>query len=258
MKTQDFGDKYRPKRFSDFVGNKPVIQKLKNIIKRGSPPNGLLIHGPMGTGKTSLAKVFLKGLHCKDYSDDVCGKCESCISFDKYRTLTGYSAYDCTTLTGKALRSIIREVEVPPWWSEIDLHTNVFEEFDLIKPSLQEEFLTPLEIRDAIFIFLLIDLNKIIPPLRQRVSILKIDPPEFEEVIPWLQRICKEEGIVVEDVRALERLAYCADRLPRESLRLLQEIFYLGEPVSLNSLKEVVRNSLAKDNKKLLSIFSDD
>ena len=87
---------------------------------------------------------------------------------------------------------------------------------------------------------------------------MKTDPPEFEEVIPWLQRICKEEGIVVEDVRALERLAYCADRLPRESLRLLQEIFYLGAPVSLNSLKEVVRNNLAKDNKKLLSILSDD
>jgi len=64
---QDFRGKYRPRTFSEFVGNANAIRILKNIVRSGSLRKGILIHGPAGTGKTTLAQVFLRSVFCKNF-----------------------------------------------------------------------------------------------------------------------------------------------------------------------------------------------
>jgi DNA polymerase-3 subunit gamma/tau len=82
--TSDFRMKYRPKKFSEVIGNKSIIQILKNIVTSHRIPNGILFHGPSGTGKSSLAYVFVKALNCLDFEEDVCGNCENCLLMDVY------------------------------------------------------------------------------------------------------------------------------------------------------------------------------
>ena len=73
--------KYRPKTFSDVVGQEVVIKILKNSILTGKIGHAYIFSGPRGTGKTSIAKIFSKAVNClENDSGDLCGKCSVCLS----------------------------------------------------------------------------------------------------------------------------------------------------------------------------------
>lgn len=57
-------EKYRPKTLDDFIGNDSVLTNVRNYISRGELTNHILLHGPAGTGKTSLAKLIVKSIPC--------------------------------------------------------------------------------------------------------------------------------------------------------------------------------------------------
>ena len=74
--------KYRPKSFSEVIGQDHAVVALRNIIKNQKIHNGYIFSGTRGIGKTSLARLFAKALNCHQYDSDngdVCNKCPSCI-----------------------------------------------------------------------------------------------------------------------------------------------------------------------------------
>jgi len=72
--------KYRPKKFSEVVGQAALIQIMKNSIKYDKVNPVYLFFGPFGTGKTSLARVFAMVLNCLSPVDgEPCTACESCL-----------------------------------------------------------------------------------------------------------------------------------------------------------------------------------
>ena len=73
--------KYRPKKFSDVVGQDVVVKILRNSIIENKIGHAYIFAGPRGIGKTSIAKIFSKAVNCLNSIDgDLCGKCESCIN----------------------------------------------------------------------------------------------------------------------------------------------------------------------------------
>ena len=77
--------KYRPKTFSDVVGQDVVKTVLKNSISSNQISHAYIFSGPRGTGKTSIAKIFAKAVNCRQpVEGDLCGECEVCSSsFDE-------------------------------------------------------------------------------------------------------------------------------------------------------------------------------
>ena len=71
--------KFRPKNFSEVVGQDHIIQTLKNQIKSGRIGHAYLFTGGRGTGKTSTAKIFARAINCLNPKDgEPCNECEIC------------------------------------------------------------------------------------------------------------------------------------------------------------------------------------
>ncbi|HBT90314.1 MAG TPA: DNA polymerase III subunit gamma/tau, partial [Ruminococcaceae bacterium] len=75
--------KWRPKKFSEVVGQPQVTVTLKNELKSGRIAHAYLFTGSRGTGKTTCAKILAKAVNCLHPVDgDPCGECEICRGID--------------------------------------------------------------------------------------------------------------------------------------------------------------------------------
>ena len=59
--------KYRPRKFSEVVGQEHVVRTLMGALTTGRIGHAFLFTGPRGTGKTTLARIFAKSLNCVNY-----------------------------------------------------------------------------------------------------------------------------------------------------------------------------------------------
>jgi len=70
--------------FKEIIGQQEVKQKLLGLVRDDRTPHALMLFGPEGTGKLTLAVAMAQYLSCKDrQEDDSCGVCPSCIKFGK-------------------------------------------------------------------------------------------------------------------------------------------------------------------------------
>ena len=78
--------KWRPKNFSELVGQSHVMQALSNALDQQRLHHAYLFTGTRGVGKTTIARIFAKALNCQEgISSKPCGVCETCRSIDEGR-----------------------------------------------------------------------------------------------------------------------------------------------------------------------------
>jgi DNA polymerase-3 subunit gamma/tau len=71
--------RFRPTKFSELVGQEPVVRVLHKAVSEDRPQHAYLFSGPRGTGKTTTARILAKALNCERPVDgDPCGTCEAC------------------------------------------------------------------------------------------------------------------------------------------------------------------------------------
>ena len=246
MKEQslDLREKYRPKKFADILGNKLPVRYMINSVSTSRTSNGIILHGPAGTGKTTCAQGYSKALCCLNFNGDVCGECEPCQSIEKSypnSSLTyGINVHDCSLYDEKTINDLIHNRLHYIHFNRIEKDIHIFDQFDRIRDRSQEKFLRQLETRPyLLFIFCLIDISPIEQAFKDRVTILKTTRPVMEEILPWLQHICDAEGIVIREKEALKYLAKDADFVPRACLATLEKILGYREPVTVALLREL-------------------
>ena len=75
--------KYRPKVFSDVVGQEHITSTLSKEIETGKISHAYLFTGSRGTGKTTCAKILSKAVNCLNPIDgNPCNECEICKGLD--------------------------------------------------------------------------------------------------------------------------------------------------------------------------------
>jgi len=71
MESQTLYRKYRPEKFSDIIGQQPIIKTLSNAIKNNHIGQAYLFSGPRGTGKTTLARIMALAVNCLKISHKI-------------------------------------------------------------------------------------------------------------------------------------------------------------------------------------------
>jgi DNA polymerase-3 subunit delta' len=70
--------------FQDFLGNTPTVNRLRESVRSGHFPQSLILSGPRGAGKYTLALMLAKAVNCLSPTDadglpDFCGACRNCM-----------------------------------------------------------------------------------------------------------------------------------------------------------------------------------
>src|SRR5438270_2205881 len=81
-----FARKWRPRRFSELVGQEHVLRALMNALDSGRVHHAFLFTGTRGVGKTTIARILAKSLNCETgVSANPCGECSACREIDAGR-----------------------------------------------------------------------------------------------------------------------------------------------------------------------------
>ncbi len=73
--------RWRAQTFAEIVGQEAVVETLRNAVRTERVAHAILLVGPRGTGKTSLARILAKALNCTNLRDgDPCDACAACVA----------------------------------------------------------------------------------------------------------------------------------------------------------------------------------
>ncbi|WP_334330766.1 DNA polymerase III subunit gamma/tau [Candidatus Phytoplasma prunorum] len=234
-----FYRKYRPKFFKNVVGQKIIIQTLRNAIIYKKLSHCYLFSGNKGTGKTTLAKIFSKTINCLNNKDgECCGYCDSCIITDKQNS-------DIIEIDGASYNGIeeIRELK-----SKINYKANflkykiyIIDEVHVLTGNAFNALLKILEEppKHVIFIFATTESNKIPETILSRAQHFHFLNITKKNIIEKLKEVINLEKISIEN-EALEKIAIYSQGSLRDALNLLDQISsYQTDLITVKCVQEI-------------------
>lgn len=215
--------KYRPLSFDDVIGQSKVKKLLRGMIGKDFYDH-LIFQGTHGTGKTSLARIFSRGLVCEhpDISKRPCNVCSTCISHLEGKINSWYMEEDAGSNGHVDDISVLKDKV----FTVIDRYkVIVLDEAHMASRHAQSSLLKLLEEspRGVIFIFVTTEVGSILNTIRSRCFELNFSKINNIDMIPRLRYISDSEGVSITD-DVLERIASLSKGHMRNAVNLLEQM----------------------------------
>lgn len=221
--------KYRPKVFSEVVGQGPITQTLINALKSKKVAHAYLFTGSRGVGKTTVARVLARALNCQKPKDgEACLSCTVCEAFDR-GTFLDMVEIDAASNTGvDNIRELIEHVRFQPSLGAYKVF--IIDETHMLSKAAFNALLKTLEEppEHAIFILATTELNKVPATIVSRTQ--RFDFKRLPETLlqAHLESIVKKEKLPISgDVVRL--VVHAAGGSVRDALSLLGKVASLGD-----------------------------
>ena len=219
--------KYRPRFFSELIGQEVLIKTLTNAIKSNRVFHAYLLTGIRGVGKTTTARLIARAINCEELKKDQyepCGVCKSCSSILAEKNLDVIEM-DAASRTGvDDVREIIENVKYKPVNSKYKIY--IIDEVHMLSKNAFNALLKTLEEPPSHvkFLFATTEVRKLpvtILSRCQRFDLLRINNSALSK---HLIDIAKRENILI-DNDAIALIVRSSDGSVRDALSLLDQAY---------------------------------
>ena len=215
--------KYRPKNFSDLVGQNEIVNIIKNEILSNKLSHAYLFSGPRGTGKTSTAKIIARMINCDKLGDDgiPCGKCESCLHFSENSDIIEIDAASNNGVD--EIRELRDKVNLVPTYGKYKVY--IIDEVHMLTTQAFNALLKTLEEPPSHVIFILAttEFFKIPETIVSRCQKFQFSKFSLDDIVNRLQYISQQENINVSN-EVLSEIARLSDGGLRDAINMLDQL----------------------------------
>ena len=261
---------YRPKNFSDVIGQEHIVRTLKNQIENNNVGHAYLFCGTRGTGKTSTAKIFSRAVNCTNlHNDEPCNECENCREILEDKTMDVVEIDAASNNSVDDIRELRENVKYSPAKSKYKVY--IIDEVHMLSQGAFNALLKTLEEPPSYVIFILAttEPHKIPATILSRCQRFDFKRVTVKDISSRMKYICEKEGIDA-DEKALNLIARNSQGALRDALSILDQcISFEGNKISYNDVIELLGSvnieqlfdlaeSIIKENtKKSLQILND-
>src|SRR5579871_539397 len=227
--------KWRPKKFSELVGQEHVRRALVNALDTGRIHHAFLFTGTRGVGKTTIARIFAKCLNCeRGVTAQPCGECAACREIDAGRFVDLLEVDAASRTKVDDTRELLDNVQYSPARGRYkvylidEVHMLSTHSFNALLKTLEEP---PPHVK---FLLATTDPQKLPVTVLSRCLQFNLKRLPVASISARLSHILQAEHIEFEPA-ALQLLAQAGDGSLRDALSLLDQLLAYGNGRALEA-----------------------
>ena len=248
---------YRPARFSDLIGQEPIVTTLTNQIASGRISHAYLFCGSRGTGKTTTAKLLARAVNCLNpQNGDPCGECEACASLSAENNLDIVEIDAASNNGVDEIRDLRDKIKYAPSVGRYKVY--IIDEVHMLSTGAFNALLKTLEEPPAHAVFILATtepqrLPATILSRCQRYDFKRISAKLIEEL---LRKVVTSQNAEADD-EALAIIARAAEGGMRDALSMLDLCLSYQSNQSARLDAALVREVLGSTDRTTLFDFAE-